>query len=937
MICRRYGSKNLRERFCWSYIYKITIICTGLMLLFNLAAFAQGSRAADFLFEIGKEYYDRGDYQQALHELEKVLLVEPGHAKALMYIQIIEKKTGLAKEEIPISEEINRAEAVARALEEAEAEVFAEEEVVEKAEEVIVKKEVVEVEEEVSFSPLERFDNFIEDVNENIAPVKISGEFTLSLGSLEGEVVWKEANGDYNETNWRRIHRDFGINTYDPRVYNRLRVNIDTENEEGFNFHSNITIDPWSFIGKTDSINLSSALGERANVQLKYCSADSSIINETYLTLDKGAAITIPETKVVDGKVASIVVTNTWGESLTIPELEIHREFWPIRELWIDYNRADKFYFRFFPVAYQDQALTSDDPLQLSNHMIYWEESPWLDRWQPGILNTGASPVDFTRGEWEDDLSFFTRDSNMTRLTSLRGFSVKGRPWENLTFESTVASPKGLWQDYDAFDNIEGASRVKFTPNDRLQLGLIHTFRYGLDDGKRDAENRVIGADIFYNFASDFHIKAEVAYSQDERDLTQEPYNTKNTGNAYRFELQKGKVQEERPEKRDEDEEEPFDYSIRLIYTRMDKGFYPALTNYRLTRKDPFWGRHIHFKEPIELYYGGLYYPSLTWDDIRPYRIGDSVDIDREVVSLRLEKSFFNGDLHTLLDSRNAHQSSSGKYIETVSRAEANWQVNDKLLIKFLGIYHDLPDTTGGIDPFIYDVDTNEFFLNSEIEDGKDPSLKTVSCGFKYDFFDRLSFDFIYEYTNDFTVALDDYPRSLLNAGSFATYTEEGLVWRKSITSLYNQYLFPKPPYPWFNIYKAAWEIKPSKDLKFRLEFTKNDYKFASQIDDNINHWGLEADWDIAENLALKFSYIYAKSYDIWKHNNEGGDLEYSGHHNVFINLDYKMEDKGVFTLQFGEAAVLPYTTMFTTSPYGGFLPTLDTVHIVRAYFSRRF
>ncbi|MBU3933813.1 MAG: hypothetical protein KKH11_04035, partial [Candidatus Omnitrophica bacterium] len=565
---------------------------------------------------------------------------------------------------------------------------------------------------------------------------------------------------------------------------------------------------------------------------------------------------------------------------------------------------------------------------------------------QPGMLSTSAASAGFTRGEWEDDLSFFTRDSNMTRLTGLRGFSMKSEPWENVSIESTVASSKGLWQDYEAFDNIEGAGRIKFTPGDKLQLGLVNTFRYGLEEGSRDAENRVIAADFSYTPDTyGVEVKGEVAYSRDERDLTQEPYDTKNVGNAYRFEIQKGKVQEERPEKWDEEadeeadeevqeEAEPFDYALRLTCTRMDKGFYPALANYRFTRKDPFWGRHIHFKEPYKEYYGGLYYSTLTWDDIRQYRIGDSVDIDRDVVALRLEKAFLDGDLDTLFDGRNAHEASSGKYIESVGRLEADWQADEKLLIKFLGIYHDLPDATGGKDPIIYNVDTNEFADNDWIEDGKDPSLKTASAGLKYDFFDWLSFDFIYEYTNDFTVGLDDYPRRLLNNPNFSSYTQEGLVWREPTTWLYDQYLFPTPPYPWFNIYKAGLGLKPCDDLKLRLEYTKNDYKFASQVDDNINHIGFEADYDITDSLSLKFNYTYSQCYDL-QARDEG--LDYKSHHNVFVNLDYKMEDKGVFSLQFGEAALLPYSTMATTSPYGGFLPTLDTAHIVRAYFSRKF
>ncbi len=961
-----------------------SLAMTSLVLLFilNPAALAQGSRAADFLFEVGKEYYEQGDYEQALHELGKALLVEPGHTRALMYIQLIEEKLGLAQEEEMeeiegYAEELAREEAMERALEEAEARIapsviaapappviaapaFSRHcEEAQSADEAISGEEIASLatlarndEEEktnIISAALDKFDGLIEEVNEEIAPARISGEYTVSLGVREDEVIWKEANADYNEVNWRRVNSNFGINTYDTRVYDRLCLNLDTENEEGFNLHTNITLDPWSFIGKSNKVTVTSADGGSAEIQLKYWSNTRSTINENVYSDRLNDVFSLPEIKVVDGKALASsglgIEWSTGADTFNIPEMEIHEELWPIRELWVDYNSGDEFQCRFFPIAFQDQALTSDDPLGLSNHMIYWEESPWLDRWRPGMLSTSSASAGFAKGQWEDDLSFFTRDSNMTRLTSLRGFSVKNRAWENVTIESTVASPKGLWQDYDAFDNIQGAGRIKWTPSDELQLGLLSTLRYGLEEGSRDAENKVIAVDFSYTpgacAAQPLQIKGEVAYSRDERDLTKEPYDTKNVGNAYSFELQKGKVQEERPakwiEEIDEEtieESEPFDYALRLNFTHMDKGFYPALASYRLTRKDPFWGRHIHFEEPYEEYYGGPYCPSLTWDDIRQYRIGDSVDIDRDVVGLRLEKAFFDEDLITLLDCRNAHEASGGKYIETISRAEAGWQANEKLLIKFLGVYHDLPNTTGGKDPVIYNVDTNEFVDNEWIEGGKDPSLKTASCGLKYNFLDWLSFDFIYEYTNDFTVGLDNYPRSILSNPNFSSYVEDGLVWREPITWLYDQYLFPTPPYPWFNIYKAGFNIKPAEDLRLRLEFTKNDYKFAGQIDDNINHIGFEADYDMTENLSLKFNYTYSKCYNVQE---RGEGLDYKGHHNVFVSLDYRFEDKGVFTVQFGEAAIQPYSTMVFTSPYGGFLPTLDTAHIVRAYFSRKF
>jgi len=72
-------------------------------------------------------------------------------------------------------------------------------------------------------------------------PLNITGEAQVRLGLTSEEIVWKRANFDLNEKNWRMLS-DAAFNqrenTYDPRIYDRLRINLDTDREEGFNFHS---------------------------------------------------------------------------------------------------------------------------------------------------------------------------------------------------------------------------------------------------------------------------------------------------------------------------------------------------------------------------------------------------------------------------------------------------------------------------------------------------------------------------------------------------------------------------------------------------------------------------------------------------------------------------------------------------------------------------
>lgn len=96
-------------------------------------------------------------------------------------------------------------------------------------------------------------------------PVEISGEVQLRAGFTPQNAYWKRANFNLNERSWRMLSSaalDRKENTYDPRIYDRLRVDLDTDNEEGFNFHGNIMVDPWSFTGRSELVNLFGSKGD---------------------------------------------------------------------------------------------------------------------------------------------------------------------------------------------------------------------------------------------------------------------------------------------------------------------------------------------------------------------------------------------------------------------------------------------------------------------------------------------------------------------------------------------------------------------------------------------------------------------------------------------------------------------------------------------------
>ena len=104
----------------------------------------------------------------------------------------------------------------------------------------------------------------------------------------------------------------------------------------------------------------------------------------------------------------------------------------------------------------------SDDPMGITNHHIWWQDSTWLRSYRPGNYNSADTPVpSFTKGFWDDSLSFITKDSTGKYLTALRGFSFSFNPQEETSFDTTVATPKTLWQDYGVVDNLITASRLK--------------------------------------------------------------------------------------------------------------------------------------------------------------------------------------------------------------------------------------------------------------------------------------------------------------------------------------------------------------------------------------------------------------------------------------------------------------------------------------------
>lgn len=953
------------------------------LVLFFLLPGVQGLEAsparspADFLYELAEEYLKSGQEAEAIHELHKLLLMDPSHTEARQRLAQLERQRDIVRDqaiedafgrigqrpsqvrgEMPaIGREIAIEEALrhagrpsAPAVMTPAAPVYplspipepyqpltpstsptatlAERALAEPVTGVWPPTEPSEAGRGSPKGASQWTDNVpisdggfgpVNRLNDKIAPLHFSGEVRSSLGMTADDVIAQEANGDLNERNFRVFSGNARYNTFDPRIFSRLRVNLDTDETTNWQLHSNITIDPWSFVGKTDPVTVTGTTPtDSVEVELKWWSNTNTAINETFLTLQNGDSIATPEIETNNGETVATCVSSTFGNTFCIPELDIDYSFQPVRWLVTGYKN-EVVDWRLMPLALEDQAMTSDDPLNLSNHHIYWEPSPWLEQWVPGRVNTGATPVDFTRGRFSDDLSFFTRDSDLTRLTALRGTTLR-YGLDDTHVQAGLASPKGLWQDYGTFDTLVGMARLKQEfLDDRFHIGLVHTNRTGYTESSRDSNNRVYSVDSAFSPVESVKWEGQTAYSTTTQDRTTN-FKSSTRGWAWHNAVNASWLEER--------------LAGRIYYTHMDEAFDPGLASYFNTARDRFWGRHLRFKRKPKIWMSLSPVSPMRWQEIEGSRIGDGADVGRDALGLKLTGSWMDETWQPLFHVRNVHED-SGKYVETVWRQENTFQPLRWLTAKTMILYHDLPKTTAGIDPFLVDTDTNQPLANATIVDGADPDLTTFSLGAEVAPTESFAVWGVWERTNDTTVATDNFPRGLLNSSSFRTFSDNNQTIRTTSPFLFNQGFYPQPPYPFFDIFRAGIYVAPTEQLEFAFDATRNEFEHAGQIDDNLNHLGFTAAWAPTKRLVVLGRYVVSWAIDATDLNS-GNRAKTASHHNLYGRLTWKLSEDSDLSLEYGEVA-LGTAYLFTVDPLGDFYPTLDTEHLVRILYSNTF
>jgi len=889
---------------------KVKIIYIFIILFTCTFCYAQEQDIAESfgLYSKGINYYHEGKLYEAKETLERALNLDPRNDEAQGYLDLVNAELNMReKGRLNSYQDID---SLVREMESRDRKQYA---------------EIDEYKQDEN-NPEPQIDYYQESddnggyFNDEPAPDtagkgKISGEIRAAIGVTSEDFIWKDANGDNIgvpfEKNWRYLWGQDRYNTYDKKIYDSLKINLDTKKDTGLNLYSQIVIDPWTFVGTKD-VSIVSIGGDYADINLKYWSGTRSTINEIYRT-NKGNIINLKEIKIKDAKTTPNTPTGLtdWGTAFTsIPtDAEIDRQFMPIRKLWVDYISEDKtFNSRVFLMADQAQALTSDDPLRLSNNHVYWEESPWLDEYEPSRIfypDSGLKPI--KQGRWIRRLSFFAKDSEQDRLTFLRGASLNGDIFSSSRYNMTAATPMSLWDDYENVTSIPVALRTKTDVTPEFSLGTIYTFKGGMRSDSLEASNHVFGLDADYGIAPEWKLIAEAAASKTEVNEAN-GMETSYDGFAYSLGI-KSDI-----------------YKTALTGNYMAQDFYPGLSNYRYTRRDQFYSKHIRFSKLPE--------------EDEAISAGDGIDRGRIAVNFKTEGDFLNGGLNTKLNFRDVHRD-NGKNVETVTRAESTLKVAPQVTLKALGSYQKLPKTIAGQDPLFYAKNSyaftdyysedDRFMENSSIADNKDPSLGNVGLGIRYELMDNLAWEGIYERTND----PQDCPRGLLNNSYVTTETKNGMLLDKMVPFLYDQGFFDLPPYDYYSIYKTKLIYKPFSKLTGILSFTRNIDKHAIGIDDNINHIGLELDYKHNEKLCFGFKYIYSKVIDIYRQN-KGEGVNYDGHHNMFVNMDYSIDEYQRFVMEFGEfVAYTPVEGLYQPGKWS--LSALDTQHILRMYYNRKF
>jgi opacity protein-like surface antigen len=270
-----------------------------------------------------------------------------------------------------------------------------------------------------------------------------------------------------------------------------------------------------------------------------------------------------------------------------------------------------------------------------------------------------------------------------------------------------------------------------------------------------------------------------------------------------------------------------------------------------------------------------------------------------------------------------------------------SYQFTPKLKGKAMVRWHNLPETTPYIEPFIssfYLADVPDpTYQNVAIPADANADRYTYSGGLQYVVNDQWTTEGFWEYTNN----IPDFPRGLLNA-SFRDANDriDGLLFDRITNLLYGQAaLGAVPPYEFFHIVRERVIYSPQENLKFTFHAAQNGYKYAAAIDDNVNHQGLSISYDYSKKLSFFFDYTHSQMYNLSRLiDTNYTEQTYEGHHNIYASMDYRINASTVFRAEYGVFGLgldAPLVSPYSVTSFS--LPTLDTEHLFRVSLTGDF
>jgi hypothetical protein len=727
--------------------------------------------------------------------------------------------------------------------------------------------------------------------------VSIKGSYGAAAGFQTDKFTWKNANGNYQEKNFRYIDQYEGINTYDQRIFDRYQLEIQTNTNTPWNAYCEIVVDPWSFVG-TASETVFNAWGDSATVKYKYWEATGKTINEVYRT-NAANSIATQETKVIGGKIdQQVIAPALWGSpAFTLSpnnSTEIDYKLMPVRKLWVTYDQ-EPLYIKIFPIADQAEALTSDDPMQLSNNHPYWAPSPWLYNYVHGIQFTNGSVF---QSRWDNTLPAYAQDSSRNFLTFLRGVTISYKKSDLADFTTTIAAPMSLWDDFDYVDSVPIAARLRVHPNDDVLMGVTVTDKMGIFKNAVKANNIVGAVDGTYRLFGETFAFGELAGSYADYSYANDMRQGFN-GIAYKAGMRSTN-----------DLAHGNKFIWDASFTSMSKQFQPGLSDYRDTRVDRDWGRHILF-DPFS---------EDDWND----RIGDSVDVNRLVIGGNCRIILFDSLFDIFVNVRNAHEEQTGKFIENIIRVEPTFNPHKRVQIKGLYLQRNYPNAQGDMDPILKERFTDLPWMNYGVTDGSKTAIYTYSGGAKVDIIpNKLAVYGIYEATND----PQDFPRGICNNVAFNTtvpaddtddwLSNSNLMFDRLISQVYSQQIFgAQPAYDFYSIWKAKIGYSPIKNLRITYTHVTNQNKnYAALLDDNHDHDSVDVAYKPFDRVMLRAGWSVSRIIDIRRAldnvmsspPSSYYDRAWEAHHNIYAQMEYDVNKKKAQKLivQFGEYGLL--------------------------------